>query len=91
MKSMEAIPQIPQIQRCDECHQIYHPKNNGHFERRAAIGRKNTPRHSMSLYHAHSKQVSAGVSNIVLNALIFGNISSFCAKEYLIAAILMSS
>jgi len=31
-----------------------------------------------SQYHAHSKQVP--------NALIFGNISSACAKEYLIAA-----
>ena len=30
------------------------PKNGGHFERRAAIGRRNTLRHSTSLYHAHS-------------------------------------
>jgi len=30
------------------------PKNGGHFERRAAIGRRNTPRHSKLLYHAHS-------------------------------------
>ena len=29
-----------------ECHQNYHPKNGGHFERRAAIGRRNAPHQS---------------------------------------------
>jgi len=41
------------------------PRNGGHFERRAAIGRRNMPRHSTSLYNAHSKQVPAGVRNVV--------------------------
>jgi len=40
-----------------------------------------------SRYHAHSEQVPAYISNIfTLNALIFRNISSGCAKEYLTAA-----
>jgi len=38
-------------------------KNGGHFERRAAIGRRNTPHHS---YTSGSKEVPACVRNIVL-------------------------
>ena len=30
------------------------PKKGGHFERWSAIGRRNTPHHRTSLYHAHS-------------------------------------
>jgi len=38
-------------------------KNGGHFERRAAIGRRNTPHHS---YTSGNKKVPACVRNIVL-------------------------
>ena len=57
-------------------------KNGGHCERRAAIGQRNMPHHS---YTSGSEEVHACVRNI-FNALIFGNISSACAKEYLITA-----
>ena len=30
------------------------PKNGGHFERRAAVGRRNMPHHSTSQYHART-------------------------------------
>jgi len=58
-------------------------KNSGHFEKRAAIGRRNTPHHS---YTNGSKEVPACVRNSdygngVLHALIFGNISSACTKK----------
>jgi len=66
----------------------FRSKNGGHCERRAAIGRRNMPHHSYTRLTSGSKEVPACVRNI-FNALIFGNISSACAKEYLITAMLV--
>ena len=44
IKLLEAIPQIPSVAM--NVINITIPKNGGHFERRAAIGRRNTPHHS---------------------------------------------
>jgi len=66
-----------------KCHQFSRAKNGGHVESWAAIGRRNTPHHS---YTSGSKKVPACVRKYCFNALIFGNISSAGAKEYLIAA-----
>jgi len=46
-----------------KCPQFSRAKNGGHFERRAAIGRRNMPHHS---YTSGSKKVPACVRNIVL-------------------------
>ena len=43
-----------------KCPQFSREKNGGHFEKRAAIGRRNTPHHS---YTSGSKKVSACVRN----------------------------
>jgi len=41
-------------------------KNGGHFERRAAIGRRNTPHYSYIAVTNGSEEVSACVHNVVL-------------------------
>jgi len=46
-----------------KCPQFSRDKNGGHIERRAAIGRRNTPHHS---YTSGSEEVPACVRNIVL-------------------------
>ena len=44
IKFLEAMPQIPSVAM--NIIKIVIPKNGGHFERRAAIGRRNTAHHS---------------------------------------------
>jgi len=50
---LEAVPQISSV--ATNVYKITIPKNGGYFKRQAAIGRRNTPHHSTSLYNAHSK------------------------------------
>jgi len=60
---------------------IFHElKNGGHFERLGGGIRH------ITAAQAEVKEVPACVRKYCFNALIFGNISSACAKEYLIAA-----
>jgi len=73
----------PHQLRRRKCPQFLRDKKGGHFERRAAIGRRNTPHHS---YTRGSKGVPVCIGAYVI-LLTFGNISSDCAKEYLITAV----
>ena len=56
---------------------------SGHFERGLLLG--GGIRH-ITATQAEVQEVPACVHKYCFNALIFGNISSACAKEYLIAA-----
>ena len=67
----------------EKCHQFRRRKYGRHFNDGLLLGRGI---HHITATQAEVKEVSACVRKYCFNALIFGNILSACAKEYLIAA-----